>query len=85
MAHFDIYHTASHLPGVINVTADHLFHGNLHQAFQATLSLSPEPSLVPPSAFELLSSYSLDWTSPHFPQLFQQTFIICLSTVPLTM
>ena len=85
MAHFDTYRTASHLPGVINVTTDHLFHGNSHQAFQAPPSLSPEPTLVPPSAFEVLSSHSLDWTSLYFPQLFQQTFIICLSMILLTM
>ena len=85
MAHFDIYLTASHLPGVINVTTDHLSRGNLHQAFQATPSLTPEPTPIPPSAFELLSPYKLDWTSPHFPQLFQQTtYIICLSTDLLT-
>ena len=72
VAHFDIYPTASHLPGVINVATNHLFCGNLHQAFQATPSLSPKPTLIPPSAFELLSPHRLDCTS-HFPQLFQQT------------
>ena len=73
MAHFDIYLTASHLPGLINVTADRLSRGNLHQAFQATPSLSPEPTPIPPSAFQLLSPHRLDWISPHFPELFQQT------------
>ena len=73
VAHFDIYLTTSHLPGLINVRADHLSRGNLHQAFQATPSLSPEPTPIPPSALQLLSPHRLDWISPHFPELFQQT------------
>ena len=73
VAHFDIYLTASHLPGVINVTADHLSRGNSHQAFQATPDLAPEPTEIPPSAFQLLSPQGVDWISPHFPQLFKQT------------
>ena len=72
VAHFDIYLTASHLPGLINVTADRLSRGNLHQAFQATPSLSPESTPIP-SALQLLSPHRLDWISPHFPKLFQQT------------
>ena len=73
VAHFDIYIIASHLPGVINVTADHLTRGNLHQAFQATLGLATEPTVLPPSVFQLLSPQRVDWMSPHFPQLFKQT------------
>jgi len=34
VAHFDIYLTATHLPGVSNVTADQLSQGNVYQAFQ---------------------------------------------------
>jgi len=33
VGHFDIYITATHLPGVINVTADRLSCGNKHQTF----------------------------------------------------
>ena len=73
VAHFDIYLTATHLPGVINVTADHLSRGNLQQAFQATPTLSPVRTVIPPTAFQLISPCRLDWISPHFLQLFQQT------------
>ena len=73
VAHFDIYLTAFHLPGLINIIANRLSRGNLHQALQATPSLSPEPTPIPPSALQLLSPHRLDWISPHFPELFQQT------------
>jgi len=73
VAHFDIYLTASHLPGVINVTADHLSRGNLHQAFCASPGLSSQPAVLPPSAIQLISPKRLDWISPDFPRLFQQT------------
>ena len=73
VAHFDIYLTATHLPGVINVTADHLSWRNLQQAFETTPSLTAEPTLIPPSALQLILPHRLDWISPHFLQLFQQT------------
>jgi len=74
VALFDIYLMATHLPGVINVTADHLCRGKVHQAFQATPSLSPTPTLIPHSALQLLSPERLDWISPHFPQLFRKLY-----------
>ena len=40
VAHFDNYIIASHLPGVINVTADHLSHGYMCQAFEVTPTLA---------------------------------------------
>ena len=69
VAHINIYLTATHLPGVINVTADHLS----RQAFQVTTTLLFKPTLIPPSAFQLTSPRTLDWISPHFLQLIQQT------------
>jgi len=71
----NIYLTATHLPGTFNVTADHLSRGNLHQAFQVFPTLSLEPTVIPPSVFQLISPYKLNWISPHFFQLFQQTII----------
>ena len=73
VAHFDIYITASHLPGVINVTADHLSRGNMGQAFEVTPTLTQHPTVIPPPAFRLISPQTLDWISPTFLQLFQQT------------
>jgi len=61
VAYFDLHLTVSHLPGVINVTADHLSQGNQHQAFQACPSLASQPTTISPDR--------LDWTSPQFPQL----------------
>lgn len=47
IAHFDIYITASHLPGVINVTADHFSCGNVGQAFEVTSTLTQYPTIIP--------------------------------------
>ena len=69
VAHFDI----SHLPGLINVTADHLSHGNMCQAFKVTPSLIQHPAIIPSSAFKLISPHILDWISHGFLQLFQIT------------
>ena len=40
VTHFNIYVTASHLPGVINITADHLSRGNMAQAVAVTPTLA---------------------------------------------
>ena len=73
IVHFDIHITASHLPGVITVTADHFSHGNMSQAFEITPTLMQHPTVIPLSAFRLISPHTLDWVSPNFLQLFQQT------------
>ena len=56
VAHFDIYITASHLPGVINVTADHLSRGNMRQAFEVAPTLTTSHSYTP---FCLQANFSL--------------------------
>ena len=61
------------LPGVINVTADHLSRGNMCEAFKATPSLTQHPAIIPSSAFWLISPHTLDWASTGFLQLFQLT------------
>ena len=58
VAHFDICITASHLPGVINVTADHLSHGNMCQTFKVTPSLTQHPAIIPSSSFRLMSPHT---------------------------
>jgi len=81
VAYFDMHLTASHLPGVINVTADHLSRGNQHQAFHACPSLASQPTMIPPSAIQLISPNRLDWTASQFPQLFQQILsFVCYQT-----
>ena len=72
VAHFNMYVTASHLPGLINITADHLSRGNTAQAFEVTPTLAQHPTPIPSSAMRLISPHALDWTSPSFLQLFQQ-------------
>ena len=47
VAHFDIYIAVPHLPGVINVTTDHLSRGNTYQAFEVTLTLTQHPTIIP--------------------------------------
>ena len=85
VAHFDICITASHLPGIINVTADHLSRGNMCEAFKATPSLTQHPAIIPSSAFRLISPHTLDWTSPGFLKLFQITLSsISHATLPCT-
>ena len=73
VVHLDIYITATHLPGVINVTADHLSRGRLDQAFQVTPTLSYQPTVIPHTAFQLIFPCRLDWISPHFLRLFHKT------------
>ena len=53
--------------------ADHLSRGNMHQAFEVAPTLTQHPTVIPPSAFRLISPYTLDWKPPGFLQLFQQT------------
>ena len=72
VAHFTSI-TASHLPGVINVTVDHLSCGNMYQAFKATPSLTQHPAIIPSSTFRLISPHTLDWIFPGFLKLFQIT------------
>ena len=40
VAHFAIHVTASHLPGLISITADHLYWGNMAQAVAVTPTLA---------------------------------------------
>ena len=69
-AHYDIYVTATNLPGITNITADHLSHGRLVEAFQSTPTLMQQPTNFPPSIFQLVCPQGLAWTSTQFLQLF---------------
>ena len=75
VAHFNIQVTATHLPGALNVTVDHLSRGNLTQAFISTPTLSQQSTSIPPSAVKLVSPKQLDWTSLQFHHLFQETLL----------
>jgi len=61
IAHFEFtLPTYTHLPGAINVTADHLSCGRSNMAFQVTPTLSCRPSTIPHTAFQLISPRRLD-------------------------
>ena len=81
MANFDIYVTASHLLGVINVTADHVSRGNLHQAFQAVTQAYSDTTFCLP--ITLTPDDGLDFSS--LPPTISPNFVICLSTDLLIM
>jgi len=66
VAHFDIYLTASHILGVINITADHFSRSNLNQAFRVNPGLSPKPTSIPPSIFHLTDWIGLLLISPNY-------------------
>ena len=46
-AHFDIYIIAFYLPGIMNVSADHISCGYMNQAFEATPTLAQPPTSNP--------------------------------------
>ena len=55
VAYFNMHLTACHLPGDNNVTPDHLSRGNQHQVSQTCPSLASQPTMIPPSAIQLIS------------------------------
>ena len=81
IAHFDIAITATHLPGVMNTTADHLSRGKLKSARQSNPALSAQSTHLPPSISHIVSPQGLDWTSPEFLQLFQETLSSLQQTI----
>ena len=83
VAHFDIYITASHLPGVINVTADHLSCGYMCQAFEVTPTLTQHPAIIPSAAFRLISPHTLDWISLGFLQFSNKLYHAFIKTLIL--
>ena len=56
VVHFDIYITVSYLPGVINVTADHLSRGNRSHTLEVTLV--QHPTVIPPLLLADFSSHT---------------------------
>ena len=75
-AYFDVSINASHLPGVLNTSADMLSRNQVHQFFQLHPEVSHDPTPLPPSLQELISPCQLDWTSATFIKLFKET--VCM-------
>ena len=64
VAYFDITVSATHLPGVTNITADCLSGNNILQAFQATSVFSMQPSPLPTPITQTVIPLGPDWISP---------------------
>jgi len=52
---------------------NHLFRGRFSQAFQVTPTLSRQFTPIPYTVYELIAHRRIEWISPYFRQLFQQT------------
>ena len=75
-AYFDVSINASHLPGVLNTSADMLSRNQVQQFFQLHPEASHDPTPLPLSLQELISPCQLDWTSATFIKLFKET--VCM-------
>ena len=73
-AHFKFEHTASHIPGKLNVAADALSRNNATTFFSLSPQVHyPPPSIIPSPLTELLLNQNITWISPHWKVLFQAT------------
>ena len=68
------------LPDVINVTADHLSHGNMYQAFKVTPFLTQHPEIIPSSTFRLISPHTTRLDITWFSTIVPNNSIIHLLT-----
>ena len=82
VAYFDITISATHLPGVTNVTADCLSRNNILQAVQATPGLSTRPSPLPTPITQIITLLGPDWTSTQFCQQFQKALLVMQRQIP---
>ena len=73
---FQIRIIATHIPGIDNVAADMLSRNLLSEFQEAYPQASQFPSFIPTPLLTLLSPRQLDWTSPGFLLLFQETLSI---------
>ena len=80
VAHFNIYVTVSHLPSVINITADHLSWGNMAQAVAVTPTLAPHPSLILLLIMRLISPPCWIGHHPVFFSYFNKRFHVYTNT-----
>ena len=81
-AYFNISIRATHLPGVLNTSADMLSRNQLESFFQFNPDASRIPTPLPTPLLQLISPCQLDWTSTtfFFIKFFKQTvdiFLIC--------
>ena len=70
VAYYDIHLIATHIPGVANLTADCLSRCQMQLFFTINPQTSMEPTPLPPSLLQIIVPPGMDWTSPHFHQLF---------------
>ena len=70
IAHYDILLIPEHVPGVSNMTVDHLSRCQMHCFFLLNPLASSTPTAIHPAILEMLNPQGVDWTSPHFHELF---------------
>ena len=73
-ARFDFQLRCVHIPGYQNDCADDLSRNHLPSFFAKVTGAHPLPSPVPPTLLELLVSQELDFLSPRWSSLFEDTF-----------
>ena len=71
--YYDIHITATHIPGVANLTADCLSRCQMQPFFSLNPQAAKDPTPLPLSLLQLIALPGSDWTSPHFHQLFITT------------
>ena len=78
----DVYITACHFPGVLNVAADALSRNRLQQFFLLNPQAAPVPAIIPPELRELVLNRELSWTSPHWMALWSNCWRAALRLPP---
>ena len=73
VAFFDIELRAEHIAGSNNFVADHLSRNNMQSFFSLHLQGSLLPVPLPPPLLQMVASPDLDWTSPHFKEMFSDS------------
>lgn len=76
-AHYKFSHTAWHIPGKKNISADALSRNQMSRFFSNCPQARPEPCPVPPALLTMLMGPINPWTSPAW----RRQFRICLQEV----
>ena len=73
---FNINIRASHIPGVLNISADMLSRNQTEKFLLLYPQSSRTPVPIPSPLLQMVSPHKLDWTSPSFLQYLKQTIAI---------
>ena len=73
-AHYRFRISAQHIPGADNVRADALSRGRISQFFSLSQAEpNPNPTPFPHCLLELAADNNIDWTSPHWTEMFRNS------------